>query len=84
MCIRDIFRPGVWVAAGSAVFLPATTSTVADLFGVGRGVDLVVYVSIIALFYLVFRIYDKVERVENDVTRLVREDAVNDGGNKDG
>lgn len=67
-----------WLGVGAVVALPWTTSLLAARLGVTRGVDLVVYVSVIALFYLVFRLTIKIEKLEGNITKLVREIALKD------
>ncbi|MDD5341365.1 MAG: DUF2304 family protein [Patescibacteria group bacterium] len=67
-----------WLLVGFVVIFPETTSYVANLLGVGRGVDLVIYVSILILFYLVFRVLTRQDKIEKDVTRIVREIALNE------
>lgn len=71
-----IFWLVFWLGVGTVVALPWTTSLLATRLGVTRGVDLVVYVSIIALFYLVFRLTIKIEKLESNITKLVREVAI--------
>ena len=66
----------VWIAAIIVILIPGTTSLVANMLGVTRGADVVVYVSIIVLFYLVFRIYVKLESIEQEITKVVREVAI--------
>lgn len=61
-----------WLVAGVVAALPHTADTVAQFVGVGRGADVVIYLSLIALFYLIFRLYVKIEQVEGEITRLVR------------
>ncbi len=61
-----------WLAAGTAVLLPQTTSFVANIVGIGRGVDLAIYVALILLFYVVFRIFVRLEQMERNITKLVR------------
>ena len=56
--------------------LPSTLSHLANLTGVGRGVDVIIYLSIIALFYMVYRSYVKMENMEREITKLVREIAI--------
>ena len=68
-----------WLGVGLVVALPWTTSLLAARLGVTRGVDLVMYVSVIALFYLVFRLTIKIEKLEGNITKLVREIALKDG-----
>lgn len=61
-----------WLAVGGAVVWPKTTDVVAQLVGVERGADLLVYISVLALFYIVFRILVRLERIERDITVLSR------------
>lgn len=62
----------LWIAVAAVAVLPWTTTWLAQAVGVGRGVDLVIYVSLAALFYLVFRLFVKIEETERSITRLVR------------
>lgn len=77
-----IFWIVFWVAVSVVAWLPHTTSFVANLLGVGRGADLVVYVALLALFYLVFRLFVKFEDVEREITSLVRTLALKDSEEK--
>jgi small membrane protein len=61
-----------WAAVIVAVMRPATTSSVAAWVRVGRGTDLVMYLSVMAIFYLLFRMFGKIEEVERQITRVVR------------
>ena len=63
----------IWLAALIGVLLPATTTQIAAFFGIGRGVDVIVYVSLALLFYLVFRIYVMIEDLRHEITFLVRQ-----------
>ncbi len=62
-----------WIAAAVAVLLPQTTSFLANLVGVGRGVDLAIYVALVIIFYMIFRIFVRLEKLEQDITKVVRE-----------
>jgi hypothetical protein len=66
----------LWCAAAVVILLPQTTTRIAQLVGVGRGVDLVLYGSIAGLFFLVFRLFVAVDKVERQITDLVRRDAL--------
>jgi small membrane protein len=74
-----LFWAGVIVVA----VRPETSSRAAELLGVGRGADLVVYLSVIALFWLVFRLFVRIERMERSITRLIREIGLKDAGLND-
>jgi len=65
-----------WVMLGIGVIMPQTTEIVAQWVGVGRGVDVAIYFSIVLLFYLVFRIFLKIQSIESNITKLTREDAI--------
>ena len=67
----------IWLAALAGVILPETTTRLASYFGVGRGVDVIVYISLALLFYLVFRIFVIVEDLRHEITTLVRLIALN-------
>lgn len=68
-----IFWLLIWGAALLGISLPATTTRLADFFGVGRGVDVIVYISLVLLFYLVFRIIVMIEDLRHEITAIVRE-----------
>lgn len=66
----------VWIIASVVVLLPNVTTRIALVFGVGRGVDLVLYASVAALFLLVFKLFIQHEKLERKLTDLVRRDAL--------
>ncbi len=68
----------LWGAVIVVVLRPETTSDIARRLGVGRGADVVVYLSIAALFYLQFRLFARVEDQERQITKLARELALKD------
>jgi hypothetical protein len=61
-----------WAGVIVAVLRPTTTSAVAAWVRVGRGADLVMYLSVVVLFYLLFRMFGKIEELERQITRVVR------------
>ena len=65
-----------WFVVAGVALVPQTTDTIARYVGVGRGADFVIYVSLVALFYLAFRLFVKIEDVEREVTQLVRKIAL--------
>ncbi len=67
-----LFWTVIWLLALAGILLPSTTTQIAALFGVGRGVDIIVYLGISILFYLVFRIYVMIEDLRREVTKVVR------------
>lgn len=77
------FWGACWIALAVVAFIPQTTDIAARLFGVGRGVDLAVYVSIVLLFALSFKLLMKIEDLERELTRLVRALALKDSDKTD-
>ena len=66
----------IWIGVIVIALLPSTMGFTARLLGIGRGIDVIVYLSIILLYYLIFRIYIMVEDTKKDITKLVRELAI--------
>jgi hypothetical protein len=67
----------IWTVALVAIFYPEQTTELAKVLGIGRGVDVVVYVSIAILFYLVFRLHVYQENIRTEISRLIREVSLN-------
>jgi hypothetical protein len=65
-----------WVAVVVSVFHPDTTSWLAIKLGVGRGVDIAMYLSILTIFYLLFRSFGKLDDLDRQLTRVVRANAI--------
>lgn len=70
----------LWLAVAGVVLHPETASFVARRLGVGRGADVVLYLAIAAIFYLLFRMLARLEDHERQITRLTRELALKDLG----
>lgn len=66
-----------WLVAAAVVSNPNSTLFLAKILGVGRGVDAVIYLSIALLFFLVFKIFVRLEKIERHITLLARQDALN-------
>lgn len=71
------FWAGVFTAAILGVLNPALTTKIAQVFGIGRGADVVIYFSIVMLFYLIFRLTISIEEVRREISKLVKEIALN-------
>lgn len=71
-----LFWVTIWTLAAVGTILPQTTSVIAHLVGVGRGADVVTYISLLLLFYLVFRIYVMMEEIRHDLTSIIRQIAL--------
>ena len=71
-----IFWAGLFIIAAFGVIFPNLTTRVANILGIGRGADLIIYGSIATLFYLVFRLYILLEDIRHEITEVVRKTAL--------
>jgi small membrane protein len=71
-----IFWTIVWIAGIGAIIFPEISTSFARVLGVGRGVDAILYASIVILFYMIFRLYIKIEDTQRQITELVRKVAL--------
>lgn len=62
----------VWIGGLSVVLFPNLSSQLAHIVGIGRGADAIIYASIVVIFYLLFRIYIKLEDTNKQITELAR------------
>jgi small membrane protein len=71
---------GLWFCFWTAVVVvslhPRTTDHLAILLGVGRGADTAMYLSLLMIFYLLFRSFAKIEDMDRQLTRIVRANAL--------
>ena len=62
----------LWGIGGVLVLFPDVMQTIANIVGIGRGVDLVVYLALMILFIALFYVLVRLERIERDITKIVR------------
>lgn len=62
-----------WLLAVVFVWWPDSTTILANKFGIGRGADLVLYVSLATIFYLLFRLGVRLELINRDLTKVTRD-----------
>lgn len=77
--LKEAFLWGfVWFGVGLVVLYPKLTDQLAAYIGLqsAKGIDLVVYLAVGLVFYLVFRIFVRLERIEHDITKIVRQAAL--------
>lgn len=64
------------VAAAVAIVFPDITQDAADVVGVGRGADLVLYISIVAVLFVLLHYYTKFVELQRQLTQMAREVAI--------
>ncbi len=63
---------GVWGIVIVLASLPSVMTYLTKPLGIARGVDIIIYGSIILLFYLIFRLYVKTEQTNQELTKIVQ------------
>ncbi len=71
-----------WLAVGAAFLSPRALTRLANFLGIGRGADLVLYLAVLAVFYLMFRIFVRLEKMEREITKIIRQQAIRDRWDK--
>jgi hypothetical protein len=77
-----VFWTALFILGIIGVIKPELTTIAADKLGIDRGSDVVVYASIMLLFYLIFRTNILLENLRHDLTQLVRTLALKDQDKK--
>ncbi len=67
----------LWLILLFFIIQPSLLINIARELGISRGVDLGIYLSIIILFYLVYKIYAKLNSLDKNLTQIIRHLALN-------
>ncbi len=67
-----------WIGILVLIFKKDLVSEIAHKLGISRGVDLVIYFSLIATFYMIYRILVLIDGLDRKITELVRKIALKD------
>ncbi len=71
-----IFWVLIWLIVVGFTTWPNISDQVAHYLGISRGTDAALYLAIILLFYLVFRLYIRFFDIESEITEIVKKVAV--------
>jgi hypothetical protein len=66
----------IWTVGGVAIIWPRSTVLVARSLGIGRGADLLLYVSVLLMLVGFFYVYGRFRRLDRQITVLVRRLAI--------
>ena len=58
------------------VLYPEVTNQLAHFLGIGRGADLVFYMAILGFGYLIFVLYSKIKKLEEQLATVVRKQSL--------
>ncbi|MBI4814174.1 MAG: DUF2304 family protein [Methanobacterium sp.] len=73
----------IWILLIVFSIYPDTTTLLASITGIGRGLDLILIIGLIGCYYFIFKIYNIMENIEEEITHLVREIALEKGRSED-
>lgn len=65
------------------ILFPDLTNRLAHRLGVGRGTDLVFYVSTLTFWFVVLKLYIRQRKLEQTITEIIRQQAINEAEKKD-
>lgn len=66
----------VWGGMASVALFPSFTNVLAQFIGIEGNVNAVVLTGFLLVFLIIFKILSVVERIEQDITRLTRKEAL--------
>lgn len=75
LMIREAMFWGIiWIGMITIVWVPATANLISLTLGIGtsKPIDTIIYIGMVLLFYLVYRMHAKHEKLQHEFTRLVR------------
>ncbi|MFA6131264.1 MAG: DUF2304 domain-containing protein [Patescibacteria group bacterium] len=72
----------LWMILIVVACIPETTDILAQYVGVEKGADLFVYSSIVILFYAIYRVIVRQEKIQRELTELVRQIAIHEAKKK--
>jgi hypothetical protein len=56
---------------------PRASEQFARLFGITRGLDFIIIVVFVVLFYILFRLFNRIDILQDEINKIVKEVAIN-------
>jgi hypothetical protein len=71
--------------AGAVVFIlwPDLTTIIAKRLNVGRGTDLILYLSVLIFWFMILKLYTRLRKLEQMFTKIIRDDALKNVSDQD-
>lgn len=66
-----------WIVVSLFAIFPNVSITFARLFGITRGLDFIIILVFVVLFFTVLKLYFIVDKMQNDLNTIVKEVALN-------
>ena len=75
---------GLWLAMTIIAVIPQVTAPLVKVSGVDRGIDVVVYFSILFIFFILFKIITALGEINYKITKIIRHLALKDSEGEEG
>lgn len=69
-----------WLAGLTLIFHQEFAIGLAEKLSISRGVDLIIYLSLIFIFYMLYRLLVKLSELERQITKIIRKIALKEKG----
>lgn len=82
---ESLFWGILWFAVGVVVLYPSLADRLAAALGLqtATGIDLVTYLAVALIFFLVFLLYVRLDKIEHNLTKLTRHLALREDNKED-
>lgn len=67
----------IWIFVIIFSIFPESSMVFARVFGITRGLDFIIIASLVLLFYLGVKLYYKLDKLEDNMNKIVKEVALN-------
>ena len=67
----------LWIFVIIFSIFPNASEHFAELFGITRGLDFIIIVVFLALFYIIFALYNRIDILQDEINKIVKESAIN-------
>lgn len=66
-----------WIIVSLFAVFPQFSNIFAKLFGITRGLDFIIIIVFAVLIYTIFKLYTRLDKLQDDVNKIVKEVALN-------
>ena len=67
----------LWLFVILFAIFPRASEQFARLFGITRGLDFIIIAVFVVLFYIIFGLFNRVDRLQDEINKIVKEVAIN-------
>lgn len=75
--IRLIAITLIFILSAIIIIWPEISTKISRVAGIGRGVDLMIYIYIIINSYLILMIVNRIQKIDNKIKKIIQEQAIN-------